>query len=73
MWFEDTRHGAGVMTFARGGGYEGQWQYDKESGQGHCVFPSGDKYSGQRYCHSHFLCASHAANLSPPQVNGPMG
>jgi hypothetical protein len=46
MWFEDTRHGQGVMTFARGGGYEGQWQYDKQSGHGHCVFPSGDKYTG---------------------------
>jgi hypothetical protein len=46
MWFEDTRHGQGVMTFARGGGYEGQWQYDKESGHGHCVFPTGDKYTG---------------------------
>lgn len=46
MWFEDTRHGQGVMTFARGGGYEGQWQYDKECGHGHCVFPCGDKYTG---------------------------
>lgn len=59
VWYEDDsiyvgewqaesniKHGIGVMMFADGTVYEGQWRKDTATGIGRLVYSNGDFYTG---------------------------
>ena len=43
----DKRDGRGVMVFASGLRYDGEWREDKAHGQGTCHYPDGQVYTGE--------------------------
>jgi hypothetical protein len=50
-WLNGQKHGSGIYTWGKkskwfGAKYLGNFQYDKKSGHGSLILPSGDKYVG---------------------------
>ena len=46
IMFEGKRHGRGVMKYANGRQYEGQWEKDLRNGKGFERYPNGNSYYG---------------------------
>jgi hypothetical protein len=47
MWKKDVREGEGVLRYANGDMYNGQWCNDMRSGEGSLVFADGSSFVGQ--------------------------
>ena len=47
QYVDGQRDGTGVMTYADGGSYDGQWKKGRRHGQGVYVYGNADYYSGQ--------------------------
>ena len=43
----EMRHGKGVMKWADGSSYDGEWNQDKMTGQGKFNWPNGDECEGK--------------------------
>lgn len=42
--------GEGVMMYANGDKYKGQWRENARNGNGKCLYANGDKYKGLSGC-----------------------
>ena len=45
-WNKWNREGYGVIEYAFGGRYSGEWKADKRHGRGHMSWPDGKTYDG---------------------------
>ncbi|CAM4752540.1 unnamed protein product [Rotaria magnacalcarata] len=45
-WKNNRRDGYGIIDFADGRKYMGNWFNDTMNGQGSCMWPNGDRYDG---------------------------
>ena len=65
MFKDGQRHGYGILHYATGSSYEGEWQHEQKHGRGVFCFEDGTVFDG--------MFAEDQAVMKEGQVWGPVG